>query len=68
MQKAGVNLLPFPDAKAVLKQRRLWRSIAAQVETGDMPPDGEKQPAKEQRERLVRRVGQPANPSAVAIA
>jgi len=52
-QKAGVNLVPFADEKAVLKQRRLWRSVIVQLQSGDMPPEGEKELAKEQRERFI---------------
>ena len=58
VQKAGVNLQPFVDEKAVVKQRKTWRAIIEQVESGEMPPEGETQPTKEQRERLVRWIKQ----------
>ena len=53
-----MNLAPFADEKSVLKQRRLWRSVVEQIEAGNMPPEDQKQPAKEQRERLTRWVKQ----------
>lgn len=52
-QKGGVNLAPFADEKAVLRQRKLWRSVAEQLKSGDMPPDGQKQPTKDERDRVV---------------
>jgi len=54
VQKGGVNLASFQDEAAMLRQRKLWRKVAEQVESGVMPPEGEKQPIKAQREQLTR--------------
>ena len=52
-QKGGVNFVPFKDEKAVSKQRKLWRGVVEQLESGEMPPEDQKQPTKEQRQRFV---------------
>ena len=53
VQKGGLNLAPFADEKAVVKHRKTWREVAAQMKSGEMPPEGAKQPTKDQRERVV---------------
>ena len=47
--KGGVNLAPFADEAAVLRERKLWRSVAEQLKSGEMPPEGAKQPTADQR-------------------
>ncbi|MBN9119699.1 MAG: DUF1592 domain-containing protein [Planctomycetes bacterium] len=53
-QKGGLNLAPFADEKAVLKQRKAWRGVAEQLASGEMPPEGAKQPTKDERDRIVK--------------
>ncbi len=53
VQKAGVNFAIFKDEKALLRDRKLWRSVIEQLKSGEMPPEGQKQPTKEQRAALV---------------
>jgi hypothetical protein len=52
-QKAGVNFAPLKDEKAALRLRKLWRSVVGQLESGEMPPEDQKQPTPEQRQRFV---------------
>ena len=54
VQKGGLNLAPFTDAKSVLKSRKVWRGVAEAVAGGEMPPEGAKQPTKAERDRAVR--------------
>lgn len=51
--KGGVNLAPFTDEAAVLRQRKVWRAVAEQLKSGEMPPEGAKQPTAEQRAAMV---------------
>lgn len=66
--KAGVDLSTFTDEKSIQKQRKLWRRVLTQVETLEMPPEGAKPLAAEQREQLTvwlkqtLRASDPANP------
>jgi mono/diheme cytochrome c family protein len=53
-QKGGVNLSAAPDEKAFLKQRKVWRGAAQQIASGDMPPEGAKQPTPADRDRIVK--------------
>jgi mono/diheme cytochrome c family protein len=53
-QKGGVNLAPFTSEKALVKQRKLWRAVAAQIASGDMPPEDQKQLTKVEREQLLK--------------
>ncbi len=54
VQKGGLNLAPFTDAKSVLKSRKAWRGVAEAVASGEMPPEGAKQPTKEERNRALK--------------
>jgi mono/diheme cytochrome c family protein len=54
VQKGGLNLTAFADEKSVLKQRKAWRGVAEQLANGEMPPDGAKQPTKDERDRVVK--------------
>ncbi|WP_168219277.1 DUF1592 domain-containing protein [Limnoglobus roseus] len=58
VQKGGLNLVPFADEKSVLKQRKVWRSVAEQLITKEMPPEREKQPAEDDRAAVAKWVGQ----------
>jgi mono/diheme cytochrome c family protein len=51
--KGGVNLAPFADGSAVLRERKLWRAVAEQLKSGEMPPEGAKQPSAAQRAAIV---------------
>ena len=53
VQKGGLNLAVFADEKAIVRQRKAWREVAAQVKAGDMPPEGSKPLSPLQRERFV---------------
>ncbi len=57
-QKGGLNLAAFADESAVLKQRKLWRRIIAQVERKEMPPEEEKQLTNDQRTQMLRWIRQ----------
>ncbi|MBN9519809.1 DUF1592 domain-containing protein [bacterium] len=52
-QKGGVNLAPFMDDASLVRERKLWRAVAEQLKSGEMPPEGAKQPTPEQRAGLV---------------
>jgi cytochrome c553 len=54
MQKGGLNIASFPDQKAMLKHRKRWREVAKQLASGEMPPEDAKQPAKDERDRIVK--------------
>ncbi len=54
MQKAGLNLAAYPDEKSVLKRRKAWREVAEQLASDEMPPQGAKQPTKDERARVVK--------------
>ncbi len=54
VQKGGLNLATFTDEKRVLKQRKAWREVAEQLASGEMPPQGAKQPTKDERDRTVK--------------
>jgi len=51
--KGGVNLATFADEASVLRERKVWRAVAAQLKSGEMPPEGAKQPTPERRAALV---------------
>lgn len=53
VQKGGLNLATFTDEKTILKQRKAWREVAEQLTSGEMPPQGAKQPTKDERARVV---------------
>jgi hypothetical protein len=52
-QKAGVNLAGVLDANGIVKQPRLWQRVLRQLETREMPPDGDKQPSDEERRKMI---------------
>jgi mono/diheme cytochrome c family protein len=51
--KGGVTLGPLESPAAVLKHRKLWRNVVAQIEKGEMPPEGEKPLAKDLQAKSV---------------
>jgi hypothetical protein len=51
--KGGVDLASFPAGDRALRQRALWRKVLRQVESQDMPPEGEKPLDAAVRERLL---------------
>ena len=51
--KGGVTLGPLEQASAITRQRKLWRKVIAQIESGEMPPEGEKRLPKETQARVV---------------
>jgi cytochrome c553 len=54
MQKGGLNLASFVDQKAMLKHRKKWREVAKQLSAGEMPPEDARQPARDERDRIVK--------------
>lgn len=54
VQKGGLNLSAFANEKSLLKQRKTWREVAKQLASGEMPPEGAKQPTKDERDRIVK--------------
>ncbi len=46
------------DASLDDKRRKLWEELRKEIDGGAMPPEGEKQPTKEERRRLVEWVTQ----------
>ncbi len=53
VQKGGLNLVPFATEAAMLKQRKVWRSVAEQMTSQEMPPEGAKQPEAAKRAAVV---------------
>lgn len=53
-QKGGVDFSVFSDRASILRQRKMWKKAAAQIEASEMPPEEEKQLTKEQRELILR--------------
>src|SRR5204863_4918216 len=53
-KKGGIDYSRLADGAAALRERRVWKKAALQVEENEMPPEGEKPLAPEQRETLLR--------------
>lgn len=51
--RGSANLAALADAKTPAAQAKLWRRVLKQVETREMPPEDEKQPTAEERQRLL---------------
>ncbi len=49
---AGLSLMAFHSSADVLKSRSEWEKVSQNIETSHMPPEGNPQPTKEQREQL----------------
>jgi hypothetical protein len=53
-QKGGVNFSVIGDEKSVLRNRKLWRKVVAQLESGEMPPEeADAQPTDAERKALL---------------
>jgi len=52
-KKGGVDYSKFTDATSIMRQRKLWKKAVVQVETLEMPPEGEKPMPASDREKLA---------------
>jgi len=46
--KGGINLARFTEESAVDQNRKTWRKVLENVESGDMPPEGKPRPSQEE--------------------
>jgi mono/diheme cytochrome c family protein len=53
-KKGGIDYSRLADGAAALRERRTWKKALLQVEEHEMPPEGEKPLAPDQRDVLVR--------------
>lgn len=51
--KGGVTLSPLDAVAHITKHRKVWRNVIAQIESGEMPPEGEKRIPKEQQTKAI---------------
>ena len=51
--KGGVDFSKLEDEASVRRRRKVWRGVVEQVETLEMPPEGEPEVSPEARERVV---------------
>jgi len=52
-QKGKVNLEPINEFQANLKSVELWQEMYNQLDDGDMPPEDEKQPSQEEKDKIM---------------
>jgi hypothetical protein len=53
-KKSGIDLSAYADEAAVARDRKTWRRVAEQLESGEMPPEEAKvQPSAAQRAQLL---------------
>ena len=52
-RRAGSTSRSWPTTGVVRRRRKVWRGVVEQVETLEMPPEGEPAVAPERRERVV---------------
>ena len=52
--KGDLNMVEFSDHPQLADHRKVWETIAEQLESGDMPPEKKPQPTEEQRELLLK--------------
>ena len=52
--KGDLNMVEFSGHAQLADHRKVWESIAEQIESGEMPPDKKPQPTDEQRELLLK--------------
>ncbi len=52
-QKGGLDFSKLDDEASVRRRRKVWRGVVEQVETLEMPPEGEPEVAPEARDRVV---------------
>ncbi len=48
-----VDFSPLTDDKSAARQRKLWRKVIAQIESGEMPPPDARQLTADERSRLL---------------
>lgn len=53
-KKGKVDFSTFADDRSAGRDRKLWRRSIEQIETGEMPPEGEKPLSPEDREKLLK--------------
>ncbi len=51
--KGGINLAKFTDENVVNQNRKAWRKVLENVESGDMPPEGKPHPSQDEIASLV---------------
>jgi mono/diheme cytochrome c family protein len=56
--KAGLALHGFRDESAVIKERKVWQNLLAQVRSGEMPPPERPRPTAAEIEAFSRAVGE----------
>ncbi len=54
--KAGLSLHRFKEAKAILKERKLWDAAIHQIESGEMPPAKQPQPTADEKVAFAKSV------------
>ena len=52
-QKGDLALHEFRDELSVIKARKRWRDVIANVHSGDMPPDDKPQPTADEKKRFL---------------
>jgi hypothetical protein len=52
-KKGGVTLDAFASVEAAIQDQKTWGHVLETLRIGDMPPDDEKQPTLEERERIM---------------
>jgi len=52
-QKGDLALHDFRDDASVLRARKRWRDVIANVHSGEMPPEDRKQPTAEERQQFL---------------
>ena len=60
-QKGEVNLEAALEAKPLVKNMDLWKTVISRVENGDMPPKKKPQPKPEEKERLLKWIDREIN-------
>ncbi len=53
-KKGGLALDGFTSAEAAAKEEKTWKQILENLRTAEMPPDDEKQPTLDEREKLMK--------------
>ncbi len=71
-RKGGLDLAVYGDAQAARGAGKVWRTVLARVEAGEMPPHTKTQPSERERRELVdwimtERARQPRDPGRVTV-
>ena len=67
--KGELNLVPFSQAEAIIRDAKVWETVIRQVRDREMPPKNKPQPGDEERAQFLAAVeGALANPDATVIA